>query len=65
MGRYLVAFASVALSLLVRAVLAPYLGDNVPFLLFFRPSCLRAGMAGSGPARWPPSRLARPRMRLS
>jgi two-component system sensor kinase FixL len=45
MGRYLVAFASVALSLLVRAVLAPYLGDHVPFLLFY-PAILFASWYG-------------------
>jgi two-component system sensor kinase FixL len=45
MGRYLVAFASVALSLSVRAILAPHLGDNVPFLLFY-PAILFASWYG-------------------
>jgi two-component system sensor kinase FixL len=42
---YVVAIASVVLSLLVRAVLAPYLGDDVPFLLLY-PAILFASWYG-------------------
>ena len=43
--RYVVALASVALSMVVRAFLAPYLGDAVPFLLYF-PAILFASWYG-------------------
>jgi two-component system sensor kinase FixL len=46
---YLVAVASVALSLIVRATLAPYLDDGVPYLHFFPAILVASWYGGFGP----------------
>lgn len=49
MTRYAVAVASVGLSLVVRAVLAPYLADSVPYLHFFPAILVASWYGGFGP----------------